>query len=218
MMRKLKFLFLEVIENKNGVFGFEAFDLFEELLKEINVDGNNLLVRAVDALVKAFFSVHQFDEAYDVLLKIQGGFLLSVLTCNLFLNRLVEEGKVDMAMMVYQHLKMKGFLPNVYTYGIVVKGLCRTGCVKEAGDVLESMKEAGAEPNMFTFGSYIDGLCSNGYTDSAFELLKMLKEPGSLIDVFAYASVIRGFVKELKLQDAENDFFNMKQAAIVPDA
>lgn len=58
MMRRLKFLFLEVIEDKSGVFGFEVFDLIKELLKEINVDGNNLLVRAVDALVKAFISVH----------------------------------------------------------------------------------------------------------------------------------------------------------------
>ncbi|KAI3728507.1 hypothetical protein L6452_17144 [Arctium lappa] len=218
MMKRLKFLFLEVIEDKSGVYGFEVFDLFEELLKEINVDDKNLLVRAVDALVKAFIRVHQFDEAYDVLLKIQGGYFPSVLTCNLLMNVLVEEGKVDMAMMVYQHLKMKGFVPNVYTYGIVVKGLCRTGCVNEAGDVFNSMKEAGVEPNAFTFGSYIDGLCSNGYTDSGFKLLKMLRETGSLIDVFAYASVIRGFVKELKLQDAENVFFDMKQAAIVPDA
>ncbi|KAL4566722.1 hypothetical protein LXL04_030845 [Taraxacum kok-saghyz] len=38
-----------------------------------------------------------------------------------FAHDLVEEGKLDKAIAVYEHVKKKGFCPNAYTYGIVVK-------------------------------------------------------------------------------------------------
>ncbi|KAI3698368.1 hypothetical protein L2E82_41870 [Cichorium intybus] len=214
MMERLQYVFLEVIEDKIGAFGFEISDLVEELLEEMNVDGWNLFNRAIDALVTVFCKVWKFDEAFDVLLKVQSGFLPSVFTCNLFMKLLVEEGKVDMAMVVYDHLKKNGFCPTAYTYGIVVKGLCKKSCLKEAGEVFKEMNEAGVEPNSFTSGSYIDGLCSNGYTNLALDVLKMSDSP---IDVFAYTSVVRGFVKELKLEEAENIFLEMKKVAIVPN-
>ncbi|MFS8030864.1 putative tetratricopeptide-like helical domain superfamily [Helianthus anomalus] len=218
MISRLKFLFLEVIVDKDGAFGFNVSDLFEGLLKEFNVGDHHLFVIAVDALIKAFLNVRRFDEAFEVLLKIQGRFVLSVRTCNLFLNELDEEGEVDIVMAVYEHLKTSGFCPNVYTYGIVVKGLCRKGRVNEAEDVFREMEEIGVEFDAFMFGSYIDGLCSNGNTDLAFVLLKRSRDDGSPVDVFTYASVIRGFVRELKFDSAENVFLDMKQSAVVPDA
>lgn len=214
MIRRLKFLFLEVMEDKVGAFKFDVSDLFEELLKEINLDGWNWLVRAFDGLIKAFVCVGRFGEAFNVLLKTEGGFLPSVVTCNFLINRLVEDGEVDMAMSVYGYLKMNGFCPDVCTFGILVKGLSRKNRVKEAVDVLNGMKEAGVEPDSFIFGSYIDGLCLNGNTNSVFQLLRGSNSP---VDVSAYSSVIRAFVKELKLEDAENVFLDMKRSGIIPD-
>ncbi|KAL4570022.1 hypothetical protein LXL04_025671 [Taraxacum kok-saghyz] len=216
MTNSLKSVFLDVIENKIGAFAFEISDLFEELLEEMNVDGWNLFDRAVDALVTAFYEVRMFDKAFNVLLKIHSdsGFLPSVYTCNFFIKQLVEDGELDKAMAVYEHLKKKGFCPNAYTYGIVVKGLCKKGYLKKAVDVFEEMKKTGVESNNFTFGSYINGLCSHGYTNSAFDLLKGSHLP---IDVFSYTSIIRGFTKELKLEEAETVFREMKKVGITPN-
>ncbi|XP_071693014.1 uncharacterized protein [Rutidosis leptorrhynchoides] len=215
MMNELKFLFLEVMEDKVGAFRFNVSDLFEEMLIEINVDGSKSLVRGFDGLIKAFVCLGRFGEAFDVLLKIEGDFLPCVSTCNFLMNQVVEDGKVDMAMLIYEHLKMNGFCPDVRTYGILVKGLSRNNRAKEARDVINEMKEAGFEPDSCIFGSYIKGLCLNGNTDSAFQLLKV---SNSLVDVLAYSNVIHGFVKESNLEDAENVFLEMKLLGINPDA
>ena len=47
------------------------------------------------------------------------------------MNRLIEHGKVDMALAIYGHLKMSGLNPNDYTYGILLKTLCRKGNFEE---------------------------------------------------------------------------------------
>lgn len=49
MMICLKFVFMDVIEDKFGSFDFEISDSFEELLEEMNVDVWNLFDKAVSS-------------------------------------------------------------------------------------------------------------------------------------------------------------------------
>ncbi|KAL7617077.1 hypothetical protein Lser_V15G01983 [Lactuca serriola] len=204
----------DVIDNTNWeVFNFEISDkLFDALMEE-------KLIKAVDGLVEVYASVGKFEEAMYTLseMKSRGGLVVSTETCNFVLNKLIMWDKEDMVESVYRELKRNGLIPNVYTYGMLIRGHGRKGCLKEAWDVFRQMEEAGIEPNAFIYSRYIHVLCCNGKTDLAFQVVKDLNKP--LLDVFSYACVIRGFIKESKLQDAEDVLLHeMKLREVVPDA
>ncbi|KAF3662493.1 putative protein UXT -like protein [Capsicum annuum] len=219
MNMKLDSLFLEVINAGKEGLGFEVSDLFEQLVEGLNAEGPNSLVRALDALVKAYASLRMFDESIDVLFQTKRcSFGLSVLSCNYLMNQLVECGKVDMAVAVYKQFKMISVTPNVYTYGIVIKALCRKGDLEEAVGVFEEMEKAGETPNEFTYSTYIEGLCSYGRSDLAYDVLRAWKGVNVPLDGYAYTAVIRGFVNEKKLQEAEIVLLDMEEQGMVPDA
>ena len=79
-------------------------------------------------LVKAYVRVGMFDEANDALFQTRRqGFVPHIMSCNFLMNRLIEHGKIDMAVAIYRHLKRLGLNPIDYTYGLFIKALCRKG-------------------------------------------------------------------------------------------
>ncbi|CAK9183949.1 unnamed protein product [Ilex paraguariensis] len=217
MDRRLDSILFEVIGSKNGHLGFDIADLFEALEKEHLAEGPNSLVKAFDALVKLHVSAGMFYEAIDILFRTRG-FLPHILTFNFLMNRLVEHGKVDMAVSIYKQLKRLGLSPNVYTYVILIKAYCRKGSLEEAFEVFEEMTKAGVAPSAFTYTTFIEGLCSYGMTILGYEMLLEWRGENAPIDMFAYAVVIRGFVREKKLKEAKDVLLDMEDQGLVPDA
>ncbi|CAN4124532.1 unnamed protein product [Withania somnifera] len=188
----------EVINSRKEDLGFDVFDLFEELVEALNAEGPN-------SLVKVYACLSMFDEAIDVLLQTKRcGFGLSVLSCNYLMNRLVECGKVDMALAVFKQLKR-------------ILALCRKGDFEEAAGVFEEMEKTGETPNGFTYSTYIEGLCSYGRSDLAYDVLRPWKGVNVLLDGYAYTAVIRGFVNEKKVEEAEMVLLDMEEQGMVPD-
>ena len=74
-----------------------------------------------------------FDEAIDVLFQTKRReFIPYIFTCNFLMIRLIEHGKVDMVVAIYEQLKRLGLSPNDYTYAIMIKALCRKGNLEAA--------------------------------------------------------------------------------------
>ena len=65
------------------------------------------------------------------------------------MNQLIEYGKVDMAMTIYEQLKRLGFSPNDYTYAIMIKALCKKGNLEVAVHVFQEMEVVGITPRAF---------------------------------------------------------------------
>ena len=125
------------------------------------------------------------------------------------MNRLIEYGKIDMAVVIYRHLKRLGLNPIDYTYGLFIKALCRKGNFEKAIDVFREMEEVGANPTAVMCSTYIERFCSHKRSDLDYEALRALRAAKWPIDTFAYAVVIRGFCSEIKLKGAEVVFINM---------
>ncbi|KAL7616376.1 hypothetical protein Lser_V15G02079 [Lactuca serriola] len=198
---RLNHLFMYVIDqniNRERV-AFEISDLLEALIEE-------KLIKAVDVLVKVYASVGRFEEAMHTLseMRSRGGLMVSTSTCNFVLKELIEWEKEHMVESVYRELKRIGLIPNVYTYEILIKGRFSMGRLEKAWNVFAQMREAGVKPNAFII---------------AFQTLKAFRDLNEPVDVFAYTCVIRGFVREGKIQDAEDVLLNdMKIREVVPDA
>ena len=126
--KKLQSLLSEIVGSKESDLGFDITALFDVL--SVN---SGVLIWVLDMLVKEYVSVGMFDEAIDALFQLKRqGFVPCIMSCNFLMNRLIEHGKVDIALAIYGHLKMSGLNPNDYTYGILLKTLCRKGNFEEA--------------------------------------------------------------------------------------
>ncbi|KAI8534703.1 hypothetical protein RHMOL_Rhmol10G0117100 [Rhododendron molle] len=219
MATRLDSILLGVIKSNDKHLGFNVSDLFEALIERIEAKGPESLIRAFDALVKAYISIGNFDEAIDTLFQTKRrGLIPNIMTCNFLLNRLIESRKNDTAVAVFQQFKRLGLSPNDYSYCIVIKALCRKGSLEEAADIFQEMEEAGLTPNAFTYTTYIEGLCSQARSDLGYEVLKAWREQNIPMDVFTYLVVIRGFVNESKLKEAECVLLDMDEHGVVPDA
>ncbi|XP_058187502.1 pentatricopeptide repeat-containing protein At2g26790, mitochondrial-like [Rhododendron vialii] len=194
MATRLDSILLGVFKSNDQHLGFKVSDLFEALIERIEAKGPESLIRAFDALVKAYVSIGNFDD------------------------RLIESGKNDRAVAVFWQFKQLGLSPNNYSYCIVIKALCRKGSLDEAADIFQEMEEAGLTPNAFTNTTYIERLCSQTRSDFGYEVLKAWREQNIPIDVFTYLVVIRGFVNESKLKEAECMLLDMDEHGVVPDA
>ncbi|KAL2539768.1 Pentatricopeptide repeat-containing protein [Abeliophyllum distichum] len=114
------------------------------------------------------------EEAIDTLFKIKRhGVGPCLLSCNFLIDKLVEHGKVDVAVAL---LGRVGF--------------------EEAADTLREMEKVGVTPNVFTYTAYLQGLCKHGRSDFANEVLRALIGENLPMDVFGCGAEIHGFVKE----------------------
>ncbi|KAE8653034.1 pentatricopeptide repeat-containing protein At2g26790, mitochondrial [Cucumis sativus] len=213
--RKLETLFLNLIGSKK--VEFDVLDLIESLNQGCVVDAS--FIRVYDALIKAYVSVNLFDSVVDLLFRLgRKGFVPHIFTCNYLLNRLIEHGKMNMALVVYEQLKRFGCQPNDYTYATVIKGLCKIGKMEKAIDIFEEMSGYGMVPNAFACAAYIEALCTHDCSTSGYQLLQAWRAELFPIDTYAYTVVIRGFCDEMKIDEAESVFLDMENYGVVPDA
>ncbi|CAI9103554.1 OLC1v1002065C1 [Oldenlandia corymbosa var. corymbosa] len=215
MDRKLRSVLREVITLKREGLGFDVWDVFDALVEGVNAVGLKLFSRVLDAMIKAFASESMFGEATKFLYEIKKrGFGISIFSLNYLMNRLIECGDADRAILIYNHLEKLGLTPNVYTYGIVVKAFCRKRNFEEALTVFSKLGKA---PNICTFTILLEGLCSQGLSVSGYNILLARRRDNLTIDACAYAVVIRGFVKEKKLKEAEHLLLDMNEDGPMPD-
>ncbi|KAL3523685.1 hypothetical protein ACH5RR_016519 [Cinchona calisaya] len=121
------------------------------------------------------------------------------------MNRMVDCGKMDMAMAVYTQLERLGLRPNVYTYGIVIKVLCRKSSLEEAVDVFRKLLNSSmlvSEIGMF---------------DEAVDQFKSFKELGIYLDEIAYHVAIDALCKLGKVEGAVRFLDEMKCNKMVQD-
>ncbi|KAK9748929.1 hypothetical protein RND81_02G091000 [Saponaria officinalis] len=187
----LEAMLSEVINSKNET-GFDSSELLEDLLVKLVHQGTRFPLRALDALVKVYVNVGMFDECMDILFQMGSrGFVPCVFSCNFLLNRLIECGKSNNAVTVYQQLKKWGLNPN-------------------------EMKDAGVNPNVYSFTIYIEGLCFNKKPDLAYEALKGWRLSSAPFDNFAYDVVVRGFCNEKRLIEAEGVLVDIEKQGSIP--
>ena len=85
------------------------------------------------------------------------------------MNRLIEYGKIDMAVAIYRHLKRLGLNPIDYIYGLFIKALCRKGNFEEVVDAFTEMEEVGVNPTALMCSTYIERFCSHKGSDLDYE-------------------------------------------------
>ncbi|XP_057719373.1 pentatricopeptide repeat-containing protein At2g26790, mitochondrial-like [Arachis stenosperma] len=205
--RRMDSVFLDLIALSKQHPSFEIHDLFELLLDDGGVNGgnHNYMLRAIDAYVKACTVLKMFDEAIDFLFRTRRRSVVpNILICNFLINRMVENGKIDMAL-----------CPNHYTYAIVIKAFFKKCKLKEARYVFKEMKERGVRPHSYCYTAYIEGLCNNMRSDEGYKALQECRWENVPVDLYAYIVVVRGFCREKKFDEAEIVFLDMEEKGLV---
>ncbi|GAB4855195.1 hypothetical protein Ancab_023820 [Ancistrocladus abbreviatus] len=209
--RKLDALLVEIIQSNEKTLGFDIHELLETLVGRIEVEGgSSSLVRVFDVFIKAYASLGMFYECIDLIFQVGLPDLLPcILSCNFVINRLIECGKVDMALSFFLQLKGLGLIPNVYTYNLVIKGLCRKGCLKEAFHVFQEMRDAGVEPNEFTCITFVQGFF-NGMKLSKPEAVLRDIEKALIPNAYCYGALILIYCKMRNLPRAKSLYAEME--------
>nr|XP_025703537.1 pentatricopeptide repeat-containing protein At2g26790, mitochondrial-like [Arachis hypogaea] len=220
--RRLTFVFLDLIALSKQHPSFEIHDLFELLLDDGGVNGgnHNYMLRAIDAYVKACIVLKMFDEAIDFLSPTRRHSVVpNILTCNFLINRLVENGKVDMVLAIYSQLKRLGLCPNHYTYAIVIKAFCKKCELEKAVYVFKEMEEAGVRPDSYCYTAYIEGLCNNmsemKLVGAEIMFSNMIKK--GMVCQHVYSALTYGYCKSHKLSKALDLYEDMRSRGMFLD-
>ncbi|XP_015969524.1 pentatricopeptide repeat-containing protein At2g26790, mitochondrial-like [Arachis duranensis] len=220
--RRLTFVFLDLIALSKQHPSFEIHDLFELLLDDGGVNGgnHNYMLRAIDAYVKACIVLKMFDEAIDFLSPTRRHSVVpNILTCNFLINRLVENGKVDMALAIYNQLKRLGLCPNHYTYAIVIKAFCKKCELEKAVYVFKEMEEARVRPDSYCYTAYIEGLCNNmsemKLVGAEIMFSNMIKK--GMVCQHVYSALTYGYCKSHKLSKALDLYEDMRSRGMFLD-
>ncbi|KAJ9147150.1 hypothetical protein P3X46_029342 [Hevea brasiliensis] len=199
--------------NDNGA-SFDISCLLDTLSEGVVDDTkqhSSFLFKEYDALGKSYLSAGMFDEAIDALFQMgRRGLVPHIFTCNFLMNRLIQNGKVDMALAIYKQLKRMGLSLNDFAYATVIKAFCLKGSLEEAADVFNDIEEDGVTGIYFTYIAYI-GLCVNQKSDLGYQVLQAWKSANIPLDTYFYAVAIRGFCNEMKLDKAEGVLLDMEK-------
>ncbi|CAH1441976.1 unnamed protein product [Lactuca virosa] len=124
-------------------------------------------------------------------------------------------GRFKEAMHTLSEMKSRGgLLVSTRTCNFVMNELIEWGKVDMVESVYGLLKKNGLIPNVHTYGILMKGYCRKGRLIEAGNLfVNIQSEAGVEPNAFFY-----GFVKESRLQDAEDVFLDMKLREVVPDA
>ncbi|KAI7989949.1 tRNA (cytosine(38)-C(5))-methyltransferase 2 [Camellia lanceoleosa] len=122
-------------------------------------------VYIVNSLIRGFFGVHQWEEAFKHFDEAVECGIANVFTYNNMICWLCKEGKVDeacsgkilFASELYTDMLSNGIVPDEVTYTVLVHGLCNKGQLENAHKVLEEMDKKSMAPNVLIYNTLIAG-------------------------------------------------------------
>ncbi|CAH2047960.1 unnamed protein product [Thlaspi arvense] len=133
---------------------------------------------------KAFFESGGCENAQQVFKQmVSGGVPPNIMTYNIVLDGLCNNGKLEKALVIFQDLQKSEMKLNIVTYVIVINGMFKAGKVEEAWDLFSSIGLKGVmKPDVVTYTTMISGFCGKGLKQEADALFIEMKEDGPLPD------------------------------------
>ncbi|KAI9121785.1 hypothetical protein K1719_007175 [Acacia pycnantha] len=108
-----------------------------------------------------------FDEA------VEHG-IANVVTYNVLLTWLCDQGKIVEASNLWDKMIVKGIAPSIVSYNSIVLGHCRKGHVDDASRVMNEILKSGLKPNAYTYTILIDGFFRKGDSEHALNLFDQM--------------------------------------------
>ncbi|KAI3731582.1 hypothetical protein L1987_62771 [Smallanthus sonchifolius] len=159
----------------------DAFRVVEEM-KRCGVGPNS---RTFDIILHHLVKGRRIEEAYSVFKRMKDDFKCdpSVSTYEIMVRMFCNEGKMDIAMSVWEEMKGEGILPGMHMFATLINGLCREKKLQDACRYFEEMLDMGIRPPTHMFNKLKQGLVDEGKEDIVMILTHRLEKLKTLLVV-----------------------------------
>ncbi|KAM0898884.1 hypothetical protein ACQ4PT_021668 [Festuca glaucescens] len=145
------------------------------------------------------------------------GVLPATATYNALINVLVEDRKMDSALIVCNVMQRHGCLPNTITYNQMIKGYCTIGDTDKAMSMLINLLKGRPRATLVTYNTIIKGYCDSKNISAALRILELMEANGCQPDESSYTELICGFCKIREMESASRLFNEMVDHGLHPN-
>ncbi|GJN37351.1 hypothetical protein PR202_gb26293 [Eleusine coracana subsp. coracana] len=131
--------------------------------------------------------------------------------------RMVEEGRVEQAILLVKRLLQRNILLDDVAYSLIVHAYCCTGALKSAIEQCDDMFRRGCRLNAFVYTCLIKAHCHDGTVDKALQLLQEMLSKGLKPYDATYSHLIAGCFRQGKVEEGLEYFKDMLREGFVPD-
>ncbi|KAJ0669430.1 putative tetratricopeptide-like helical domain superfamily [Helianthus annuus] len=105
----------------------------------------------------------------------------SVSTYEIIIRMFCNEGKVYIAMSVWEEMKGEGVLPGMHVFATLINALCRERKLEDGCKYFEEMLDMGIRPPTHMFNKLKQALVSEGKEDVVMMLTRRLEKLKTLL-------------------------------------
>ncbi|KAG6479996.1 pentatricopeptide repeat-containing protein At4g20740-like [Zingiber officinale] len=191
----------------------------DQLPELMHAQGKQPSEKQLEVLVRMHADSGRGLRLFHIYRKMRGKFGVKprIYLYNRILDALIATGHLDLALSVYDDLKVDGLKEEAITFMILAKGFCRAGRMNDLFQLLERMRSELCKPDVFAYTALIKVLDSEGNMDGCLRVWEELVKDGVKVDVVAYSTMVSGLSKAGKVEKGYELFLEMKRKGFVID-
>ncbi|XP_061365865.1 pentatricopeptide repeat-containing protein At1g71060, mitochondrial-like [Gastrolobium bilobum] len=125
--------------------------------------------RTYDIILHHLIKARRTEEAYSVFQRMSRELRCepTVSTYEIMVRMFCNEGRLDMAMAVWDQMKAKGILPGMHMFSRLISDLCHESKLHEACKYFQQMLDVGIRPPAQMFSTFKQALIDEGMENTA---------------------------------------------------
>ncbi|KAJ4710471.1 Pentatricopeptide repeat-containing protein [Melia azedarach] len=157
------------------------------------------------------------DVGVGVLSSFKGKVSPNTTSFSIVINKLLKDGKLDLALSLFRDMNQIGCKQNVVLYNNLIDGLCNSNRLEESYELLREMEELGFEPTHFTLNSIFGCLCGRQDVVGALNLVRKMRVHGHEPWIKNTTLLIKELCKHGKAVESCRFLSDMIQEGYLPD-
>ncbi|KAK1380731.1 Pentatricopeptide repeat-containing protein [Heracleum sosnowskyi] len=151
---------------------YDAYRMVDEMRK-CGIGPNS---RTYDIILHHLVKARRVEEAYDIFQKMSNEPLCKPVlsTYEIIVRMFCNEGRLDMAMSIWDQMKANSVLPGMHMYSTLINSLCHENKLDDACKYFEEMMDMGIRPPVHMFSNLKDFLLENGRKGTVLALSQKL--------------------------------------------
>lgn len=154
----------------------------------------------------------------DKLITFKGSAFVSTASFNVVISGLIQKGKLDTAVSLFQDMGQVNCRPTIELYNNLIEGLCNSNRLDEAKELLKEMEgSSGLAPSPFTHNCIFGCLCRREDIIGAMEMVKEMRVYGHEPWIKHSSDLVKRLCSKGRVTEACSFLAGMVEEGFIPD-